>query len=228
MKPNQPSLILYFATIFLTIILECVYYNNALIVYLKSMGIPLIFIYFLITNNYKINWIQSLIFLFCFVGDVILVVNPVLLNNGPLFCFILVYLLLFFYVLQDYRKIKFTKHNILPIVIIVAFMLFLFVSIMQMKTIEREVFAIYLIYGIVLILLCFICFLNYVTRSTVSHLFLTLMAIAFIISDLFYIFNKYYHDLFIFRLIKNTTQVLAYYFMVRYFLTKNDNSRIKD
>lgn len=221
MKPNQPSLFLFFIAIIFTIIFECFFPDNGIILYLKSVAIPLIFIYFLITNDYKIDWLQSIIFLVCFIGDIIIILNPEYSSIGSIYAFIVVYCFLLIYVLRLLKIVKIRTIDIVAILIIVAVILFVLISVLSISSYRNNSFTSYVVYGIVLAIVSFVCFFSYITRPTVANFFLTVMMICFILSDIFFVFNKFFQDLLIFRVIRNTTQVLAYYFMVRYFLTKN-------
>ena len=54
MKANTPSLILYFLACILTILFNLTGHET-LLQYAKSLVVPSIFIYYLTTNNYKIE-----------------------------------------------------------------------------------------------------------------------------------------------------------------------------
>ncbi|MEG0851578.1 MAG: hypothetical protein RSD71_11185 [Flavobacterium sp.] len=85
--------------------------------------------------------------------------------------------------------------------------------------------AIYTIYGIVLSLVSYFSFVSYITKGTFLALLMSLMAISYIFSDIFYIFNEYFSYSVVLFLIRDVTQILAYYFMVEYFLEKEKNNR---
>ena len=67
MKANTPSLIFYFLACALTILFNLTG-QESLAVYSKAIVVPSIFIYYLVTNNYKID-LTRLEF-FCFVLSV--------------------------------------------------------------------------------------------------------------------------------------------------------------
>ncbi|KVV15841.1 lysoplasmalogenase family protein [Flavobacterium sp. TAB 87] len=230
MKPNQPSLVLFFGTIILTIIFEIFFQNRLPIIYLKSMAVPLMFIYFLISNKYKITWFQAVIFICCFVGDVVIVLNPAYSSLGSMYCFMAVYMLLLVHVLKNFKRVRVRKIDVVPILIVVSFVVFLLFSILKMtiNDTQTDMFLLYVVYGIVLCTMSCVCFINHIIRPTAAHLFITLTAICFILSDMFFVFNEFYHDLLIFRIIRNSTQSLAYYFMVRYFLLKKKEVKSDD
>lgn len=78
----------------------------------------------------------------------------------------------------------------------------------------------YTFYGIVLSVLSYFSFVSYITKGTHITLLMSLMAISYIFSDIFYIFNEYFSYSIVLVLIRDVTQILAYFFMVEYFLEK--------
>lgn len=69
MKASTPSLILYFSACILTVLFDLLG-QESLVLYANSIVVPSIFIYYLTTNNYKIDLIKASVFLFSFIGDV--------------------------------------------------------------------------------------------------------------------------------------------------------------
>ena len=65
MKSNRPSLFLYFAVCILVVFFKILRWDDY-VLYSKSIIIPLLFIYYFIVNNYKINRIKALIFFVLF------------------------------------------------------------------------------------------------------------------------------------------------------------------
>jgi hypothetical protein len=74
MKASTPSLILFFVASFFAIIFKILEYSS-LMLYAKSIVIPSLFIYYLVSNNYKINITKVLVFLLCFMREVFVVLN---------------------------------------------------------------------------------------------------------------------------------------------------------
>ena len=81
--------------------------------------------------------------------------------------------------------------------------------------------ALYTIYGIVLSIMSYFCFVRYIVKGTHIALIMSLMAVCYIFSDIFYIFNEYFSHSVVLVLIRDVTQILAYYFMVEYFLERS-------
>lgn len=228
MKTNTPSLILYFLALTFAIIFDFLK-EDFISMYAKAIVVPSIFIYYLITINFKINIIQGLIFALCFTGEVFNLMEVDATELGSLFCFLLVYLLFLKLIFDDYRKIKLRKNDILPVAIVVIFILYLLVSVLglQYEKVNENHF-IYTLYGVVLSMLGCISFISYISKGTFLTLLLTLMTACFIFSDIFFIFNQSFDHSIVLVLIRDVTQMLAYYFMVRYFIQKRiENIRVR-
>lgn len=220
MKANKPSLILFFLALLCTIIFDCTQ-QDFFALYAKAVVLPAIFIYFLISNEFKIGKTESLIFLFCFIGQVFDLMDVEVSEIGGVICFLAVYLLLIKLFIQDHEKIKLAKKDILPVSIVIIFIVYLLVSVLSLQFDNMKKFNfLYTFYGIVLGVLSFFSFVNYITKGTHIALLMSLMAISYIFSDIFYIFNEYFSYSVVLVLIRDITQILAYFFMVEYFLEK--------
>ncbi|WP_166925177.1 hypothetical protein [Flavobacterium poyangense] len=220
MKANKPSLILFFLALFFTIIFGWTG-QDFLVIYTKSIVLPAIFIYFLISSDFRIGKIESLIFLFCFIGQIFEIMAIEISEVGGVVSFLIVYLLLLLIFVREHEKLKLTRKDVLPIAIIIIFLVYLLVSILNMQFYNMKRFIIlYTIYGIVLGFVSYFCFASYITKGTHIALLMSLMAISYMFSDIFYVFNEYFSYSVVLGLIRDTTQILAYYFMVEYFLEK--------
>ena len=105
MKANKPSLILFFLALLCTIIFDCTQ-QDIFVLYAKAVVLPAIFIYFLISNEFKIGKTEGLIFLFCFVGQVFDLMDVEVSEIGGVICFLAVYLLLVMIFIREHEKIK--------------------------------------------------------------------------------------------------------------------------
>ncbi|MBF4515362.1 hypothetical protein IRZ71_03375 [Flavobacterium sp. ANB] len=220
MKANKPSLILYFLALLFTIIFDCMQ-HDFLAVYAKTIVLPAIFFYFLVSNDYKMGKTEGLVFLFCFTGQVFELMDVEISEIGGVLSFLIVYMLLLRIIIVDHEKIKFSKKNILPISIVIIFIVYLLISVLSLQSDNMKKFNfIYTFYGIVLSLLSYYAFVSYITKGTYVSFLMSLMAISYIFSDIFYIFNEYFAYSIVLVLIRDVTQILAYYFMVAYFLEK--------
>mgnify|MGYP003493267362 FL=1 len=75
-------------------------------------------------------------------------------------------------------------------------------------------------YGFILLLLAFFSVITYVLRYSAANLFLVMTIIAFIVSDMFYIFIVKVENNWVFKSVNLITQFLSYYFFVTYSLIK--------
>ncbi|UWY26697.1 hypothetical protein [Flavobacterium sp. TR2] len=220
MKPNKPSLILFFLALFCTIIFDWAK-QDFFATYAKAIVLPAIFIYYLISSEFKIRKIEGLIFFFCFVGQVYDLMDVESSEIGGVLSFLIVYALIIVIFIREHERIKLTKRDILPISIVVVFIVYLLISVLSLQLDNmRKFIVLYSVYGIVLSVLSYFCFVSYITKGTHIALLMSLMAISYIFSDIFYIFNEYFSYSVVLVLIRDTTQILAYFFMVEYFLEK--------
>jgi hypothetical protein len=135
--------------------------------------------------------------------------------------FLVVYMLLVKIFIKEHERIWLTKRDILPVSIVVVFIVYLLVSVLSLQLDNMKKFnLLYTFYGIVLSLLSYFAFVSYITKGTHIALLMSLMAISYIFSDIFYIFNEYFSYSVVLILIRDVTQILGYFFMVEYFLEK--------
>ncbi|MCV2485431.1 hypothetical protein OD917_10880 [Flavobacterium sp. SH_e] len=220
MKPNKPSLILFFLALLCTIIFDWTE-QDFFGTYAKAIVLPAIFIYYLISSEFRIRKTEGLIFFFCFVGQVYDLMDIESSEIGGVICFLIVYLLIVSIFIREHERIKLTKRDILPISIVVVFIVYLLISVLSLQLDNMKKFnMLYTVYGIVLSVLSYFCFVSYITKGTHIALLMSLMAISYIFSDIFYIFNEYFSYSVVLVLIRDITQILAYFFMVEYFLEK--------
>jgi uncharacterized membrane protein YhhN len=223
MKANTPSLILYFLASILTIAFA-LFGQESYLLYAKSLVVPSIFIYYLTTNNYKIDLIKGGIFLFSFIGDVFVLMDYEDSEIGSVLSFLIVYLLLIIHLVRGLKKIKFDKIDILSLIGIIIVMIVLSFTILSLPFEKMKTdFSIIIIYSIVLSILICISVIKYITKSNFAFLNLLVMALCFLLSDIFYVLNGFYLPLSVFNVIKICTQVFSYFFMVNYFIA-NDKS----
>jgi hypothetical protein len=226
MKPNRPSLVLYFTACSLLMIFKLLEYDSY-VVYAKSVIIPLIFIYYFITNNYKITICKSLVFLFCFIGDVFNLLNFNISPLGALLSFLIVNLLLLKLTYDDFKSLKFNERDRIPILILLLFVVLICFSVLNLQF-ENMVFnfSLYVIYSIILAIFIFLAITNYIKKPNIAFLNLVVFCVCSMVSDTFFIINKFYLGLFAFDFIQASVQVFSYIFLVTYFIA-NDKYLIK-
>jgi hypothetical protein len=221
MKANKPSLILYFLALLFTIIFDWTE-QEYIAIYAKAIVLPAIFFYFFVSSEFKIGKTEAFIFLFCFIGQVFDLMDVEVSEIGGVLSFLVVYLLLLKIFIAEREKVILSKKDILPTSIVVIFIVYLLVSVLSLQSDNMKKFnTLYTFYGIVLSVLSYFCFVRYITKGTHIALIASLMAVCYIFSDIFYIFNEYFSHSVVLVLIRDVTQILGYYFMVEYFLERS-------
>jgi uncharacterized membrane protein YhhN len=224
MKASIPSLILYFSACVATVLFNLTE-QESLLIFAKSMVVPSIFIYYLITNNYKIDLIKTGIFLFSFIGDVFILMKYDHSETGSILSFLIVYLLIIILFVRSFKNVNLNKLGILSLLGVMIIIAYLSITILSLQFEKMKTdFTVIIIYSIVLsIVICF-SVINYIIKSSYAFLNLVIMSICFLLSDVFYILNAFYLSLSTFSLIETLTQVFSYYFMVNYFI-ENDKAQ---
>ena len=221
MKANTPSLIFYFAACIFTVLFT-IMEQQALVLYAKSLVVPSIFVYYFVTNNYKIDYLKGFIFIFAFIGDVVILTQESYSETVSVVSFLTVYVFLLTYIIKHFRKIKYSEKTIFLTIGLIAFMAYLTISILSLELAKMQTdFSIIIVYSILLSLIICISVINYVTKNNFTSLSLLLMSICFLFSDIFYVINGFYMSLTVFSTIEMGTQVFSYFFMVNYFI-END------
>ena len=221
MKASTPSLILFFTTSVLAIVFKLFDCDN-LVLYTKSVIIPSLFIYYLVSNNYKLSGLKALIFVLFFVRDVFNTLKISESALGSFLCVLIVYVLLFYLAQKDFKYLKFSFRDSFSILILVLGITAICYSVLNLRLENLELdFSLYLIFGIVLSILSIVTIINYINKGNYTFFSAMLMCICFIITDVFFVLYKFYFYNYAFTLISIITQFLSYFFMVNYFLEKD-------
>jgi hypothetical protein len=231
MKASTPSLILFFVASFFAILFKVLEYSS-LVLYTKSIIIPSLFIYYLVSNNYRVTFSKALIFLLCFGRDVFILLNSKESAMGAFLCILFVYLILLVISLKDFRGLKFNYKDSVSILILVLILGTICYSVLNLKLEKLDFsFSLYVVFGVVLTLLSVVVLSNYIKNESYVFVNSMMMCVCFIITDIFFVVYKFYFSLYVFSLISVVTQVLAYFFMVKYFMARDqikidlDNNR---
>lgn len=221
MKANTPSLILFFVTSTLAIIFKLL--NQDLwMLCTKSMIMPSLFIYYLVSNNYKISSFRLLFFILFFVRDVF---NTMLISEsalGSFLCVLAVYMLLLYIGLREFKSFKFGNKDFLFIGLILFFVTMICFCVLNLKLENLELsFPLYVFFGVILSSLGAVSIINYIKTGSYMFFNAMLMSICFIVTDIFFILYKFYFYDYAFTLVSLITQFLSYFFMVNYFLQKD-------
>ena len=197
---------------------------DSLEVIVKPLFITTLLVYYFkrAKENFQNRVVVS--FIFYYIGEMLI------LNNGKQYylisvCFFLVpYLIILYFVSKDLmRLLKFKSFNKInfAIILVFAFLIYLYLSIMYIVDAESIMEGLVLYtYGFVLLILSVFSVLVYIMYFSASSLFLVMTVIAFILSDMFYIFIQKVEYNWAFKSVNLISQLLSYYFFVTYSLIK--------
>ncbi|HKO77367.1 MAG TPA: hypothetical protein VJU52_09125 [Flavobacterium sp.] len=228
MKASTPSLILFFATSVLVVLFKLLDYEG-LVLYGKSIIIPSLFIYYLVSNNYKITIFKGLFFLLLFVRDIFTTLNISESAMGSFLCVLAVYVLLLYLGQKDFKRLIFSYRDSMSIFILILGIGTICYSVLNLKLENLELdFSLYVVFGIILSVLGIVSIINYIKNGSYAFFNAMLMCICFIITDIFFVLYKFYFYNYVFTLISIITQFSSYFFMVNYFLEKEKEKGIED
>ena len=221
MKASTPSLILFFVTSALVVLfklLDC----ESLVLCGKSIIVPSLFIYYLVSNNYKITFFKGLIFILLFLRDVFTALNIRESPMGALLSVLLIYVLLLYLAQKEIKHLKFSYKDSFSVLILILGISAICYSVLNLELENLELdFSLYVVFGIVLSILSIISIINYIKKGSYAFFNSMLMCICFIITDVFFVVYKFYFYNYVFILISIITQFLSYFFMVNYLLEKD-------
>jgi hypothetical protein len=221
MKASTPSLILFFITSALVVLFKLLNYEG-LVLCGKSIIIPSLFIYYLVSNNYRIAFFKGFVLLLLFIRDIFTTINIGESALGSFLCVLLVYFLLLYLAIKDFKYLKFNFKDALRLFVLIGVIGLICFSVLNLKFEKLELdFSLYVFFGVILSLLSFVSIANYIKNDSYAFFNAMLMCICFIITDIFFVLYKFYFYSYAFILTSIITQFLSYFFMVNYFLEKD-------
>jgi hypothetical protein len=188
--------------------------------------LPIIYFYYL--EEIKVKPSQFVLFSVClfFIGDMLSLVSEEDYYIQSLFFLLIPYMLLLNKLVKDFIKlVKQYKWSILNFSVLVTLVLlfYLFFSVVNLLTI-RDVVEQYIIYvfGLTLVFLAIISTLLFMFNDSKSNVYMMLAVITFVVSNLFFIFNKKIDTNVIFLFLNTIAQVASYFFYMKYFILKSE------
>ncbi|RZJ35349.1 MAG: hypothetical protein EOO51_05550 [Flavobacterium sp.] len=221
MKDSSPSLVLYIAASVLVLIGKAFGFELLMLI-VKPMVVPAIYFYYLQTKAGKTNILFSIVLWSFFVADMIMLIYARDAIIYIMMCGLVSYLILIGFAIADRPSKKVTALNVVFLVILLSVLSYILFTILNLHVIDIvRHYLVYLVYGISLIALVTVSTFNYLQQSTATFLHLCSMALCVLISDLFYAINQFMVELPIIDHINLFAQFLSYFFMVRYFNSRN-------
>ncbi len=222
------KILLVYALISLIVFIGIYFNIENLMRFPRLVLIPLIFFYYYI-NAVKVNFYIVIILFLNFISEFILAFNlsdqNIIIVMTPNF---IAYIFFIFLGVKNIVKFKPTSLNFISLTVILAFVLYLFTAIIILFSSERDDFRTpFTIYGIVLAILSVISAYNINFRNRPHDLFYFFSVAGFVISDTFYVVDKYFYYTEITHVLNSGLQMITYYFMVRYILLRDEFEEIK-
>lgn len=225
MKASKVALILYFLCCFLSVLADMLR-NDTLKLVSLPLVIPAISFYYLIETKKK-NYLLFLFLFCCFVGDSIGIMNFEKEVYYILVPFFIGNLALLAMVFQSLEKFKFKIFNIVSLVILVLFVGYLWYSIVDLFLFHELLIRILIIiYGGLLFFVAVIAGYNLICKMNNANLFLAIGVTCIVVSDSFYIVYNYQTQLVVLDVLHFLAQVLSYYFVTKYALTKEASRKV--
>ncbi len=218
-------------TILYTFIVVCVlYFFSALLkldsleVLTKPLFLPVLFLYYIKKSKgkYQIRVVVS--FIFYYIAEMLVLKDGKEYYLTSVAFFLIPYLILLYFLVKDLLqllRVRMLNKLNFSIIFVLAFLVYLYISIVLIIDTESAFEKILLYtYGFVLLLLGVLAIATYVLKNSVSNLFLVMTIIAFIVSDMFYIFIVKVEYNWVFKSVNLISQLFSYYFYVTYSLIK--------
>lgn len=220
MRDKQPALILYVAAVALAMIAKVFEFETLMLVS-KPIVVPAIYYFYLQAKREKINLLFSVAVWSFFVADMIVVLYSKSAILSIMVCGMISYSFLTWFGIKDAKNIKFNAVNVLVLALLLllpSYMLFRILN-LDVEDISGH-YSVYLLYGIILLTLVGVSIYNYISNATHAFLYLCIASVCMLLSDLFYCVYKYMIELPVFENINLFAQLISYFFMVKYFISR--------
>lgn len=190
----------------------------------KPLFLPVLFVYYLVRAKEKFQKRVVVSFIFYYIGEMLVLNDENQYYLISVSFFLVPYLILLHFVIKDLLrilKVSGLKKISFTIFFVLAFLIYLYLSIMFVIDVDSPLEELILyVYGFFLLILSVFSVLVYILHFSASSLFLLMTVIAFILSDMFYIFIQKVEYNWIFKSVNLISQLSSYYFFVTYSLFK--------
>ena len=224
------ALILYLAAI-LVYVMAVLFGSDNLELLIKPIIIPSVYYFYYISVKGKISFLFSFSILSYFFAEILLLISASDFLYPGLFCFGIPYLIITYFLAQDFlyylKKRKYAINNFSFYIIIILLFYLLYNVLSFINESSKLEFSFYIFNGILLFVMGIFAFLIQFNFNNKTILYMVLMVVFFIISDLFFIFSKSTKDVIALKLISIVTQQLSYFFYVSYFICRTKTYSFK-
>lgn len=190
----------------------------------KPLFLPILLLYYVkkTKGNFQNRVLVS--FVFFYIAELLVLVDGKQFYLLAILFFLIPYMILLYFVTKEFipqlKNIDFNKFNFIIFFIfifLVYFIINIFLIIDTASIFEQLVLY---TYGLVLLLLIIFSISLYFLKHSTVNLFLILTVIAFVLSDVFYIFIIKFENNLAFKSVNLISQLLSYHFFVTYSFLK--------
>ena len=228
MKASTPSLLLYIVSgflFFLSIIMD----NEYLTLIAKPIISTSIFFYYWQESHGKVNFWFSFIIILLFTSGIFnlfedeFALQYVILINFVVYCILLGFIIRS---LLELRIKSIDNYNLAYIVFMLLFLSsLLYVCLFLVFDFTSDLYLFIIVYTVILLIIGVLNTLLYRLKKTPENVYLMMTTFCFIICDLCYAIYSYYYDFIFFRYVSILCNIVSFYFLVNYFLLKNENGK---
>ena len=189
------------------------------------LSAPLIILIYILVSKEKFKYYFIIVILFLYATDVFHLHVKQDINN--LFCVYLntvSYLVLSVFLIKQI-KINFLFLNdlisVLSFLIITGFYLYIFFIVEGfLHEVNTDKYTHYLVYEILMLFMSVIVAYRFLNRQNLSNLYLMIVVTCLMISDFFYLMKFLYDDFKAFKFLLYIPQLIVYFFLLKYELTR--------
>lgn len=220
------AFILYSCSVFLQ--------SENLELFSRPIIIPSIYYFYYISVKGKVSFLFSTAMLSFFIGEILFLISHFDFVIQKLIFFLLPYFIVIYFFSQDflyYLKKKKYGVNSLSFHIILLLLFYLLYNVLSFINEPSKLeFSIYISYGILLIIMSIMAFLIQFNFNNKTILYMSLVVVSFIVSDVFFIFSENMKDVLILKLVNVIFQQASYFLFVAYFINRSrfKNSILKN
>ncbi|MFD2909359.1 hypothetical protein ACFSX9_11535 [Flavobacterium ardleyense] len=219
----NPALVLFFSALALYLI-SLFLDSPHLELFCRPVIIPAIFYYYYTSVKGRINLLFSLTILSYFTAEILFLISDVEFLIPRLLFNLMPYFVITHFLVQDYfyylKKKKYKTINLFFYLILI-FLVYILFSVLSL-TLESSqiIFAIYIAFAVLLLAISFVCFLILFAFNNKTILYMVLMVISFLISDLFFIFATQMTDIFALKFIFLASKQVSFFLYTSYFIKR--------
>ncbi len=190
---------------------------------IKPVMLPLLAYYYFDRVKKSVSVLVILIYLFFYIGEVLSLINPLYFEDIVLVVSLVPYFLLGIYLIKSASIVNFRERKLALVLLLLLFALLIYLAYLILSTIEYKSnfeLIVFINYAAFLLFLVLIAASKFLNSTNVYDFHLLLAVINMIVSDIFYVFYNNIEFEISLLSINLISQSLSYYFLTKYFVSK--------